>query len=176
MIREDRYSLLHRLLHWLIAIGIIGLIAVGLYMTGLEKDDPNRFEIYSLHKSIGVTVLGLVILRLISRAITYIPPLPAALNVLEKCLAKAVHFALYVGMLAMPISGIIMSNSAGYAVKWFSIELPRFVEKNDIYGKIAHEIHEVGGYVLIALISLHVLGALKHRFFDRKNDVLHRMF
>ncbi len=171
----QKYAFIHRLLHWLIAIGIIGLLAVGLYMTGLEKDDPQRFDLYSLHKSFGVTVLGLAVLRLLSLGLTYIPPMPEGLKLIEKILAHTVHGLLYIAMFAMPLSGIFMSNAAGYSVKLFSIELPRVVEKNSTIGSIAHEIHEYGAWVLIALISLHVLGALKHKFIDKENDVLPRM-
>lgn len=171
----QKYALIHRVLHWLIAIGIIGLLAVGLYMTGLDKDDPSRGELYGLHKSFGVTILGLAVLRLISRAITFIPPMPKGLKLLEKGLAHMVHALLYIAMFAMPVSGIAMSQAAGYPVKWFGIQLPTLLEKNQQIGGIAHEIHEYGGYVLIGLIALHFLGAMKHRFFDKENDVLPRM-
>ncbi len=173
----QKYALIHRLLHWLIALGIIGLVTLGLYMSGLESGHPDRLELYMLHKSLGVTVLGLAVLRLISRALTYIPAMPNGLMGVEKLLAKTVHALLYVAMFAMPVSGIVMSNAAGYEVKWFGYALPRVTEKAAKLGEFAHESHELGGYILIALISLHVLGALKHRFIDRNkdNDVLSRM-
>jgi cytochrome b561 len=158
------------------ALMIIGLLAVGFFMTSLGEDDPLRFDLYMLHKSFGVTILALLVIRLLSKCFSYMPALPKQLLWIEKALAKTVHAFLYIVMIAMPLSGIVMSNGAGYVVSWFGFELPLLINKSPEVSKLARQYHEWIAYGFIALISLHVLGALKHRFFDSKDkDVLSRM-
>lgn len=173
-----KYTLLMRILHWLIALFILGMIAVGWYMTGLAEEDPNRDTIYALHKSFGITVLGLVIIRLLTRFFSPIPELPRELAWWEKAITKIVHFLLYGLMLAVPISGIVMMDYLGiFPLEWFGIEVPGFIEDNFEKFEQVNDIHEILAYTLLGLIVLHLLGSLKHRFLDKNKDtdVLKRM-
>ncbi len=142
----------------------------------LSKEAPNRMEIYNLHKSFGVLVLILIIIRIINRLYKKPPALPATMPKLEIMGAHLVHILLYILMIIVPLSGYLMSNSFGFPVNFFSYEMPFLIEKNFDYGRIFSQTHKVASYVLLGTIALHFLGALKHRFFDRpEHDVLKRM-
>ena len=172
-----KYTLLMRILHWLIALLILGMIGVGWYMAGLPDDHPTKYDIYPIHKSFGITLLGLVVIRLLVRFFSPIPELPRALAWWEKLLTKTVHFLLYLLMLLVPISGYMMSDFAGFPVEWFGIEIPGFVEDNMESSQGALDAHGLLPYILLGLIVLHLLGLLKHRFLDKNKDtdVLKRM-
>ncbi len=172
-----KYALTSRILHWSMAAIILFLLGLGIYMTEfLEKEAPNRMEIYGLHKSLGALVLILIFMRVVNRMIYKAPPLPESLPKLEKNLAHLTHIALYFLMILVPLSGYLMSNSFGYPVHLFGIELPFIAEKNLDHGKLFAEAHELSAFTLLGLVALHFLGALKHRFFDKKeNDVIGRM-
>jgi len=173
----QKYALLLRVIHWLMALCILGLIAVGWYMAGIPKDDPGKYDLYSWHKSFGVLTIFLIVLRIGVRIATKVPPLPDGIKKCERRLAKAGHGLLYVGMILVPVSGYIMSDAGGYSVKFFGILMPDFLDKNKDIGSIAHELHEIVPYVLLAVIALHIAGVIKHKCFDKKseNDVLKRM-
>ena len=174
---KTKYTLLMRILHWLIAILILGMIGVGWYMAGLPDEHPTKYDIYPIHKSIGITLLGLVVIRLLVRFFSPVPKVPQELAWWEKLLTKTVHFLLYLLMLLVPISGYLMSDFAGFPVEWFGIEVPGFVEDNMDSSQGALDAHGILPYILLGLIVLHLLGSLKHRFLDKdKNtDVLKRM-
>ncbi len=172
-----KYPLTSRILHWLMAAIILFLLGLGIYMVDfLSKEAPNRMEIYNLHKSLGVIILVLIFIRILNRLAFKTPTFPNSLPKIEKIAANLAHFALYFLMIAMPLSGYLMSNSFGYHVNFFGIELPMLMEKNLELAPIISQSHTIFGYSLIAIISLHILGVIKHRFFDRpENDVLKRM-
>ncbi len=165
-----------RTLHWLMALVILGLIAAGWWMTGLEDGHPQRGLLYGLHKSFGVIALGLLAMRILLRFVTPVPPLPSTLPSTEKWAAHAGHLLLYLGMLAVPVSGMIMSMAGGYGVKVFGVPLPNILPEDKAMAGLAHELHEILPYVLLGIIVLHMTGALKHRLADKpEHDVLHRM-
>jgi cytochrome b561 len=172
-----KYSASSRAIHWFMALIIFSALGVGIYMTKiLPKDAPNHLEVYSLHKSIGVIALLFVILRIINRFIFKVPALPKTIKKHEQILSHLGHFGLYVLMVTVPLSGYLMSNSFGFPVHLFSIELPFLIERNFELGKILSEFHEISAYCLLALVSVHILAVVKHRFFDKpENDVLKRM-
>ncbi|MBU6339261.1 MAG: cytochrome b [Rickettsiales bacterium] len=155
---------------------ILTLIALGIYMTGLSKEDPSRMEVYNLHKSLGALALIFVFIRLVNRVIKPAPKLPDTIVKSEKILAHLAHIGLYILMVIVPLSGYLMSNYFGYPVQLFGIKMPTLVQTNVDLGKIFHETHEISPYILLGLIILHVIGVVKHRFFDKpENDVLKRM-
>ncbi len=172
-----KYSLSSRILHWIIAVLIIFMIGLGIYMTEfLSKESSNRLEIYSLHKSIGVLLIILVFMRFINRFINKPPKLPESISKLDRTLAGFGHIALYAFMIIVPISGYLMSNSYGYPVHFFSIEMPFLVGKNFENAALFSKIHYYAGYTILALVIIHILAVIKHRFFDKaENDVLKRM-
>ena len=165
-----------RVIHWLMAISILGLIAVGWYMQGIPDESPDKYALYPWHKSFGVTLLILFAIRLVVRLFSNVPPAPAALAGWEKLLSKVTHFVLYLLMLVVPLSGLMMSDYAGFPVALFGIELPDMLIDNEQRAELMHSIHSIIPYVLLGVVILHLLGALKHRFFDEpESDVLKRM-
>lgn len=173
----QKYHISSRVIHWVMAIIILSLLAVGIYMEDfLPKDASYRMQVYNLHKSFGVIALILIFVRIFNRFLHKAPALPESIPAHEKFLAHLVHFLLYVLMLIMPFSGYLMSNSYGYPVHLFGLKMPNLVEKNYELGAIFAKTHHYAGYILIALLFLHILGALKHKFFDKpENDILKRM-
>lgn len=172
------YGLVSKALHWLIAVLILTLIGVGVYMTELDKDAPQRLQMYNLHKAFGVTVLGLVLLRVAWIKLSTGPRLPAGLQRWENVLSRIVKVLLYILMLLTPVAGYLMSNAAGKPISWFGVfELPALIGENEQWREILGELHEVFAFSMLGLVGLHAAGALKHRFVDRdpQLDVLKRM-
>jgi len=160
------------------AVLILGMIGIGAYMTDLAREDPLRAQLYSVHKAIGMTVLGLVMIRILWTLISRPPLMPAALRRWEVVLAKSTVGLLYVLMLATPIAGYLLSNTGGKPISYFGLfELPAIMEKNHDLHEVLEEVHGFLGFTILALVGLHFAGALKHRFIDRdpNADVLKRM-
>ncbi|MBT0669847.1 cytochrome b [Novosphingobium profundi] len=167
-----KYNAGARTLHWLIAILIIANIAGGLLHEPLEK----VVSLMPAHKAIGMTILVLSLVRLGWRLTWTAPAYPATMTPLEVLAAKLVHVVLYLFMLAMPVTGWIMASAGKYPLSWFGLfDMPKLpVAKDSVLAGIGHEMHEVGGYLLIALVLGHVLAALRHHFLVR-DDILRRM-
>jgi len=173
----NRYSKAAIGLHWLIAIMIIGLIVFGILMTNPET--PNRFVLYQLHKSFGICVLILSVVRLLWRLGHKPPALPEGMKGWEIAAAKFTHIAFYIIMIGMPLLGWAMVSSTELAIPtkifntipWPDMPgLPRDKALSDIFKNLHHWI----GKATIALIVLHVGAALKHHFIN-KDNVLARM-
>lgn len=183
------------ILHWLIAIFIALMFVLGWYMAELPKEAPKQmaydlFDLgvytwqaaeeisprtfyFNLHKSLGLTVLALIILRILWR-ITHTPP--AALSsykAIEKKVATATHHSLYLLMLAVPLTGLTMAINSKYGVKWFGIDLIAGLDNKPVRDFFECT-HEFVGIVLLVLIGIHLLGALKHKFID-KDETMNRM-
>ncbi len=171
-----KYSLALRILHWSIAALILGLIALGYYMSDLKGSAPVRGDLYAVHKSLGVAVIVLVCLRILLRISQRTPPLPSGMPMFEKRAAHAAHILLYCGMIAVPISGLVMSMAGGHGVAFFGLPLPNLMNPDRALAQMGRQAHELLPYLLLGIIALHVGGALKHRLFDTpENDVLPRM-
>jgi cytochrome b561 len=161
-------------LHWLTALVIIGLSIVGLIMTELPNS-PFKMQVYALHKSFGLTVLALTLLRLAWRFLAGTPDdLPGSR--LQQLAAKAVHGLMYFLLLAMPLSGWLFNSAAGFPFRWFNlVQLPKlFTGYNPALKDFAHELHETGFYLLAALLLVHAGAALFHHYVI-KDDTLKRM-
>lgn len=169
---EKRFGVVAISFHWVMAIIMIGLIILGLYMIRLPDSD-GKFALYDIHKEFGLIILGLVFLRFGWRYINIIPSLDS-ISRLEHYLALFVQWMLYFCMVAMPITGLLMTSAAGYQAHFFGLVVPSVMEPNKVLAPVFAFLHEWIGYSLIGLIVLHVLGALKHHFYD-KSDVLKRM-
>lgn len=166
---EQKYHLSIRIIHWLMAVIVISLLIVGLVMSDLPKDNPWRHTLVDLHKSFGVTVFILCFVRIGLRLKFGAPVLPDAIAPLERVLAKLGHFALYGFMLAMPVTGYLMSTWFGFPVKLFGLQLPKLVGVDRAMSNLMHDAHEVLGFILICVIAIHVLAVAKHRIKDRVN-------
>ena len=171
---EQSYGLVSRLLHWAMALVIIGMLSTGFLLERIEFG-PTKLQIIGLHKSFGVVILTLVVFRIAWHVLGKYPKSLPTHKVVEKFLAKAAHILLYVCMICMPLSGWLMSSSAGYPVSFFGLfDLPNLVEKNREFAGLMGQVHGAFAWGLVAVLGLHVLGGLKHHFVD-KDSTLARM-
>ena len=156
------------------ALMIFGLLALGFYMADLPLS-PEKLKIYSWHKWAGVTVFLLALARLAWR-ITHVPPaMPWQMSRLQQLVAHAGHIALYVLMIAIPLSGWLMSSAKGFQTVWFGVlPIPDLIPKNKEVGDALKELHESLNILLIVVLLGHIAASLKHHFID-KDDVLTRM-
>jgi cytochrome b561 len=165
---HSSYGLMAVLLHWLMAITVFGLFALGLWMVELTYYDPWYRRAPWIHKSIGVLLFAALLLRLFWRGMNSHPePVPAHSR-LERWAAGAAHALLYVLLAAVMISGYLISTADGKSVNffgWFSI--PATVTGFDNQEDIAGDVHLVLAITLVSLAALHALAALKHHFLDR---------
>ena len=171
---QTRYTATAIALHWLIAVLLISLFTLGLYMHELPLS-PWKLKVYSWHKWAGVTAFLLVLLRLIWRYTHRPPRLPAAMSPLLQLVAHAGHTMLYLLMIAIPLTGWLMSSAKGFPVVYFGVlPLPDLVEKNKELGELLAVVHQILNYLLAALVVGHAGAAIKHHLVD-KDDVLTRM-
>jgi cytochrome b561 len=169
-----RYTSTAIALHWLMAALLLGLFAVGLYMHDLPLS-PWKLKIYSWHKWAGVTAFLLVLVRLAWRAGHRPPSLPAAMSDALRFAAHAGHAVLYLLMIAIPLSGWLMSSAKGFQTVYFGVlPIPDLLEKNKELGSLLGEVHEVLAFALAFIVVGHAGVALKHHLIDR-DDVLIRM-
>jgi cytochrome b561 len=181
---RTRYGDVAMTLHWLIAAAIILNLCLGLYMTNVLADkDPSRFAIVQLHKSVGLTVLALSIARLGWRLVNPIPRLPDSMSPLLKGLAHGTHYFLYFLIIFIPLSGWALASSSplGLPTSWFGLfhwpSIPFLADLTRAQKvPLRHEffaVHKYLAFSAIALIPIHLAGALYHQF--RGEDVLRRM-
>ena len=168
--------------HWLIALLILGLLAIGKYMTSLESDDPLRYALTQWHKTFGITVLLLSVLRLLWRFAHRPPPEPATVPDWQRKAAHAAHLGLYALMFVVPLTGWIMVSASPLDVDTllFGVipwpHLPPFptLPDKEAVAEAFEGYHELAGNLLILILIAHVGAALKHHFVDR-DTVLVRM-
>lgn len=168
----NTYTRTAKALHWLIALLIFAVFPLGLYMHEL-KLSPAKLQLYSYHKWAGMIILLLAIVRLLWR-ITHRPP-ALSLPRLQQMASSAVHHILYVLILAIPLTGWLMSSAKGYQTVLFGIlPLPDLLAKDKALGQTLENVHASLNYILLLLVAVHIAAALKHHFIDR-DDVLTRM-
>ncbi len=175
LIMPKRYSIPAITLHWLMAILILGTLGVGLTFEDMPFS-KDKLILINWHKWAGITVLWLTAVRLSLRLITKTPAPLESLTSWEKKLSIGAHHALYLLMFAIPLSGWIMSSAKGYPVVYFGL-----VQLPDLIGKQSHdvaetleEIHGLFADGFLVLLGLHVIGALKHQWLDKK-PIFYRM-
>lgn len=178
---SSKYPAAMRVLHWLRAVVVIGTLAVGLVMVSLPDDLPAKFEqLYPNHKQFGLLALLLALAQLLLRSRRRVPELPASLPPWERALSTFAHRALYALLIIVPLMGYSMSStftqSDGVPFFFFG-HVPELLPKNDRWFEVFQLLHRIFAYALLALVLLHVAGALKHRFLDKEaqTDVLRRM-
>jgi len=171
---NQNYTSTAKALHWLMAALLFGLLALGFYMSDLPLS-PNKLKFYSWHKWAGVTAFLLLAFRLLWR-ITHRPPaLPDSMPKLMQFAAHAGHLALYGLMIAIPLSGWLMSSAKGFQTVYFGIlPIPDLLDKNKELGNLLAIVHESLNFLFIAVLAGHIGAALKHHFID-KDDILTRM-
>ena len=170
-----RYSIPAIVLHWLMAIAIIGTFTLGLVMTDIQGISMAKLRYTSWHKWAGVTILALAALRLLWRLFNKPPAYPAGLPRWQHGAAHGLHLALYVLMFAVPLSGYFFSLAAGYPVVYFSkFPLPVLISPDPVLRDTLRGLHYWLNMLLAGLVALHVLAALKHLFIDR-DGIMQRM-
>ena len=174
-----RYIPFARSLHWLLALGIVGNFALGVYMSDLPFS-PARLQYYSWHKWAGVLVLAFSAVRLLTRLVSPPPALPDAVEATmpgwQKLAHHATHIGLYALFFAVPLSGWAFSSAAGFPVVLFGVlPLPDWVPVSPDLADVLKPLHRLAAYALAALVLLHVAAALKHALIDR-DGLLRRMF
>lgn len=169
----SRYGLVAQLLHW----SVVVLLAVQFFLAEAADELPEGAEHLAMlarHKSVGATILLIALLRLVWRLVDPPPP-PLPMPAWQRIAAAATHWGLYGILLAMPLSGWMMSSAEGHPVSWFGLfQLPDLVTPSEALGDVFHDAHEVLAGTLLFLVGLHLLGALKHQFVDR-DGLLARM-
>ena len=167
MTPPGRYTTVAIVLHWLIAVLVIGQFVLGWQMQNIPKDPPGaRAETFNLHKSTGLTLLALMVLRLAWRARHAPPPTPPMPR-WQARLARATHWLFYATLIALPLSGYLGSAFSGYPVKYFGITLPQWAGKNPEMKELLSTTHLWLTWVLFTLVALHLAGVAKHLFIDR---------
>jgi cytochrome b561 len=171
----QRYSFPAIVLHWLIALLIIGTFTLGLVMTDIPGLTPTKLRYFSWHKWAGVTVLALATLRLLWRLRSKPPAYPAGMAAWQSRAAHGLHGLLYVLMFAVPLSGYFYSLAAGVPVVYFGLfPLPTLIEADPALKPVLGALHYWLNMGLAALVAIHVLAALKHVLVDR-DGIMGRM-
>lgn len=163
----DRWGAVSQSLHWIIVALILFMAYLGLTMGDLPNG-PDKIKTYALHKSIGLTILGLVGLRVLWRLYAGTPhPVPNTPRWQER-IAALTHLAIYALLFAIPISGWVLNSAAGFPLQWFgAVNLPHIVDKSHDLHELAEEAHEIMFWLLALLVVAHAGAAFYHHLFQR---------
>lgn len=169
-----RYSPVAIWLHWLVAIMILISFGVGLCMPDLSLS-PFKLQLYSWHKWAGVTIFGLVLVRIVWRLTHPVPPLPQEMPRWQRAMATGAHYFLYALMIAIPLTGWLMSSAKGFQTVYFGVlPIPDLLEKSEDLGETLALVHKTLNFTMVAIVFAHAAAALKHHFVD-KDAILARM-
>ena len=179
---RTRYDSVAIGLHWLIALGILALIVLGLTMTHAHLGPMAKFQLYQLHKSIGITVLFAAVLRVLWRLTHRPPPLPVTMPVLERRAAEGAHAALYAFLFFLPLTGWALVSASPFniptvlygVVPWPHLPVLSTLEDKAPVEHVLKLIHGKAAWLLIALLLVHAGAALRHHFILR-DGILRRM-
>jgi len=171
---DKSYGSVAKLLHWSMFLAFAAVYAIAIYMSYLPMG-PSLFETITLHKSIGLLIMGLALVRIGWRLFNKSPALPADMPMHERFIAHAAHLALYAIMIGMPLSGWAMSSAANFPASFFGLfTLPSIMTPSKEAVDLLKAIHWYAAWGIGALILAHVGAALKHHFINR-DTVLSRM-
>ena len=168
------YDVISKLLHWILAILLIGLIGLGWYMMSIEDQSGSDWY-FNLHKSFGLIAATLIFLRLIWRFTHESIPLPISVPRWQAIIARTIHWLLYVCMFLMPLTGFIGASFSKHGIAFFGLQLPSWVKQNHDIAEQFFDIHGIIAWILVTLVSLHILAALKHLFIN-KDGIFQRMW
>jgi len=167
------YSRTAVVLHWLIALFIACGFSLGAYMVDLHAS-PTKVRLFAYHKWIGMTVLGLVLIRSVWR-LTHTPPPELPMPRWQRLVARSTHYLLYLLLIATPLCGWLYTSATGYPVVYLKLwQLPDLVHKNKQLADVLVEVHSDLAWALLWLVVLHSAAALKHHFIDH-DSTLRRM-
>lgn len=172
---SDSWGSVAKILHWLIALGVLTAAVVAKVSEELSSS-RDRYEWMVSHKSLGLTLLALMLIRVAWRMSNPSPDLPASMPRWQRLAARLTHWGLYLVLLWMPITGWLAHSASGLPLKWFNwFKVPGLVGKDKALKGLAENLHEWGFWLLIALFIVHVAAALKHHFIER-DDTLRKMW
>jgi cytochrome b561 len=183
MTEQKRYDLVAMTLHWVIALGILVQIVMGLVMVHLAIPLATKFALYQLHKSIGITILLAALLRVMWRLTHKPPALPEEMARIEKQAATSMHVALYLFMLALPLTGWVVVSVSPYniptvlygLIPWPDLPWFSTLANKQAADAVAEFVHDWLGYIIAGLVALHIAAALRHGLWLR-DGVLRRMW
>jgi cytochrome b561 len=168
------WSAVARFLHWTVAVLILAQFVVG-WMAVSWRLSPMKLDLFVWHKSTGLLVLALVVVRLAWRATHRAPALPSNMPRWERTAAGLTHALLYVAMIAIPLTGWVVSSAAGVPFRiYWRIPLPSIAPTDDHLAEVVADVHGALGIALIVLLAIHVAAALRHHYI-KHDDVLVRM-
>lgn len=163
----EQWGSVSKALHWLLVALILTMAWLGLTMGDLPNG-PDKIATYALHKSIGITILGLMMVRLLWRLHAGTPTPVAGTPPVQARVASLAHAGLYALLLAMPISGWVLNSASGYPLQWFGlVNLPAITGKHHDLHELAEDIHEWLFWALVTLAVLHAAAAFYHHLFVR---------
>lgn len=169
-----RYGAVHQTLHWAMAAMIFTMFGLGYYMEDLPLGQQ-KLELYGLHKSLGITIFALAVVRLLWRLTHPAPPLPDDMADWEKTAARLTHRTIYALIFVQPLIGFLQSNAANFpVVLWDVLPLPALIGADESLGETLAGLHAIVGNGLAVLILIHIAASLRHHFV-LKDDVLRRM-
>lgn len=173
---KPRYNRTAISLHWCIALLLVGQFAFGWYLGSIPRGTPERGYFVNLHKSIGLLIGLLILLRIGWRLTHAPPPLPNSVPRWQQQIAASTHYLLYGLMLMMPLSGYLASNFSKFGINFFNaIKLVPWGYDDKLVYAFFNQTHLVSAWLLLALVLLHVLAALKHLWIDR-DTIFFRMW
>lgn len=172
----DQYGLASKLLHWIIVALMVTLLALGAWMVNLSYYDPWYHDALKQHKSLGISLGVVVLIKLAWRVVSPMPKPQLSLNAFEVFASRQVHHLLLFAMLVLPATGYLISSSEGAAIEVFgTFSAPALWQINDSARDLSIWLHYYLAYLTLGLVILHAAAALKHQFIDRKGT-LKRMF
>lgn len=164
----QNYGALAILLHWLVALVVIAMFTLGVWMTGLTYYDDWYKRGPEIHKSIGILLFIIMLVRIIWRSVNITPEDEPGIAPLQRQVAHGVHLLLYALLFALMISGYLISTADGKPIDVFGLfAVPATISDIPKQEDIAGKVHWYIALVLISLASLHAVAALKHHFIDR---------
>ena len=171
---EQEWGAIAKALHWIMALGILAMFILG-WVAVTAPVSPTKLELFIWHKSMGLSLLGLVCVRLLWRLTNKTPIPPSNVSPLEHRLAKAGHAMLYLLMILMPLSGYVINSTANFTFKFFGwMPVPNLIPASKAWQTIAENVHFTLFWVFALLIAVHIAAAIRHHVIKR-NNVLSRM-
>ena len=172
--QTNQYSIISILNHWITAVVFLGMLGFGFYLGYADIVRETKGPLMGIHKSIGTLFLIFAFWRVGWRLFQGFPKDVSTMPAWQKFAAKTVHWLLLLGIIAMPLSGVLMSVFNNRAIDVFGLFAIPAQGKNEFIGGMAHNIHEIAPYIILFLLILHIAAALKHHIFD-KDATLKRM-